>query len=452
MNDANQLDQLGQRLKGRLVRPEDADYDEARTVWNGMIDKRPAVIAECADASDVAVAVNFARENNLVVAVRGGGHNVAGHATCDDGIVIDLTPMKNVTVDIGRRTAVAEGGVTWGDYDKETQRHGLASPGGAISTTGIAGLTLGGGFGWLSRSYGLACDNLISAEIVTANGEVLTASAEENPDLFWAIRGGGGNFGVVTRFEYRLQEVGELYAGLILYPRDRAGEFMRVYSEWTAKAPDEVASMAAFLHSPDGDPVVGAMVVYHGPKDEGERVIAPMRSLGSPAVDDITPKPYTSVQQVLDDGFPRGLRNYWKSTYLAELDEQCLDILVDHANRAPTTWCVVGLEHMMGGAVARVGEDDTAFTNRDAIYSLLILGRTDDPAGDGAVREWVRGLWKAVEPYSTGGVYVNYMGQDEAERIGEAYGTDHYARLAKIKNQYDPANLFRLNQNIAPSE
>jgi FAD/FMN-containing dehydrogenase len=452
MNDANQLDQLGQRLKGRLVGPEDADYDEARTVWNGMIDKRPAVIAECADASDVAVAVNFARENNLVVAVRGGGHNVAGHATCDDGIVIDLTPMKNVTVDIGRRTAVAEGGVTWGDYDKETQRHGLASPGGAISTTGIAGLTLGGGFGWLSRSYGLACDNLISAEIVTANGEVLTASAEENPDLFWAIRGGGGNFGVVTRFEYRLQEVGELYAGLILYPRDRAGEFMRVYSEWTAKAPDEVASMAAFLHSPDGDPVVGAIVVYHGPKDEGERVIAPVRSLGEPALDDITPKPYTSVQQVLDDGFPRGLRNYWKSTYLAELGEQCLDILVDHANRAPTTWCVVGLEHMMGGAVARVGEDDTAFANRDAIYSLLILGRTDDPAGDGAVREWVRGLWKAVEPYSTGGVYVNYMGQDEAERIGEAYGTDHYARLAKIKNQYDPANLFRLNQNIAPSE
>lgn len=452
MNDANQLDQLGQRLKGRLVGPEDADYDEARTVWNGMIDKRPAVIAECADASDVAVAVNFARENNLVVAVRGGGHNVAGHATCDDGIVIDLTPMKNVTVDIGRRTAVAEGGVTWGDYDKETQRHGLASPGGAISTTGIAGLTLGGGFGWLSRSYGLACDNLISAEIVTANGEVLTASAEENPDLFWAIRGGGGNFGVVTRFEYRLQEVGELYAGLILYPRDRAGEFMRVYSEWTAKAPDEVASMAAFLHSPDGDPVVGAIVVYHGPKDEGERVIAPVRSLGSPALDDITPKPYTSVQQALDDGFPRGLRNYWKSTYLAELGEQCLDILVDHANRAPTTWCVVGLEHMMGGAVARVGEDDTAFANRDAIYSLLILGRTDDPAGDGAVREWVRGLWKAVEPYSTGGVYVNYMGQDEAERIGEAYGTDHYARLAKIKNQYDPANLFRLNQNIAPSE
>ncbi len=452
MNDANQLDQLGQRLKGRLVGPEDADYDEARTVWNGMIDKRPAVIAECADASDVAVAVNFARENNLVVAVRGGGHNVAGHATCDDGIVIDLTPMKNVTVDIGRRTAVAEGGVTWGDYDKETQRHGLASPGGAISTTGIAGLTLGGGFGWLSRSYGLACDNLISAEIVTANGEVLTASAEENPDLFWAIRGGGGNFGVVTRFEYRLHEVGELYAGLILYPRDRAGEFMRVYSEWTAKAPDEVASMAAFLHSPDGDPVVGAIVVYHGPKDEGERVIAPVRSLGSPALDDITPKPYTSVQQTLDDGFPRGLRNYWKSTYLAELGEQCLDILVDHANRAPTTWCVVGLEHMMGGAVARVGEDDTAFANRDAIYSLLILGRTDDPAGDGAVREWVRGLWKAVEPYSTGGVYVNYMGQDEAERIGEAYGTDHYARLAKIKNQYDPANLFRLNQNIAPSE
>ncbi len=449
MTDATAIDRFSQQLRGKLVRPDDAGYDEARRVWNGMIDKRPAMIAECAGTADVVAAVNFARDNGLAVAVRGGGHNVAGHATCDDGIVVDLSPMKNVTVDTGKRTALAEGGATWHDYDAATQAHGLASPGGAISSTGIAGLTLGGGFGWISRSYGLACDNLISAEVVTANGDVLTASTEQNTDLFWAIRGGGGNFGVVTRFEYRLREVGELYAGMLLYPRDMATEFMRVWADWTAGAPDEVSSMAAFLHTPDGVPVIGAFVVYNGSKDEGERVVAPLRSLGSPALDDINLKPYTDVQQALDDGFPRGMRNYWKATYLADVGEVCQNILIEHASNAPTPVSVVGLEHMLGGAVARVGADENAFGNRDAIYNLLILGRTDDAAGDGAMREWVRGLWKAVEPYSTGGVYVNYMSSDEADRVGEAFGANH-ERLAKIKNLYDPENVFRLNQNIAP--
>ncbi|MDX1387997.1 MAG: FAD-binding oxidoreductase [Acidobacteriota bacterium] len=449
MTDANAIDQFGQQLQGKLVRPGDAEYDEARRVWNGMIDKRPAMIARCAGTGDVVAAVNFARENGLVIAVRGGGHNVAGHATCDDGVVIDLSPMKNVTVDASRKTALAECGATWRDYDAATQKHGLASPGGAISTTGIAGLTLGGGFGWISRSYGLACDNVISAEVVTANGEVLEASAEENADLFWAIRGGGGNFGVVTRFEYRLQKIGELYAGMLLYPREMAGEFMRVWADWTAGAPDAVSSMAAFLHTPDGIPVVGAFIVYNGPADEGETVIAPLRAVGAPALDDVNLKPYTALQQALDDGFPRGMRNYWKATYLADVGEECRDVLIEHANNAPTPVSVVGLEHMLGGAVARVDKNENAFAARDAIYNLLILGRTDNAAGDDAVRDWVRGLWKAVDPYSTGGAYVNYMSADEADRVGEAFGASH-ARLVQIKSKYDPENFFRLNQNIAP--
>jgi FAD/FMN-containing dehydrogenase len=418
-----------------------------------MIDKRPAMIAQCAGTADVVAAVNFARDNGLLVAVRGGGHNVAGHATCDDGIVIDLSPMKNV-VDTERRTAVAGGGATWRDYDAATQAHGLASPGGAISTTGIAGLTLGGGFGWLSRSYGLACDNLVSAEVVTATGEVLRVNADENEDLFWAIRGGGGNFGVVTRFEYRLQDVGELYAGLLLYPRDLAGEFMQAWADWTSTAPDKVSSMAALLH---GVPVVGAFVVYNGSKEDGEPLAAPLRAVGMPALVDVTPKPYVEVQQAFDDGFPRGMRNYWKATYLRDMGAACRDmgaacrdILIEHANNAPTPVSLIGIEHMLGGAVARVDENSTAFSARDATYNLLILGRTDEAAGDGAVRSWVRGLWKAVDPFSTGAAYVNYMGADEADRVGEAFGANH-PRLSKIKSQYDPANLFRLNQNITPA-
>jgi len=413
-----------------------------------MIDKRPAMIAKCAGTSDVVAAVNFARTNGLAIAVRGGGHNVAGHATCDDGIVIDLSAMNNMTVDARRRTAIAEGGVTWGEYDAATQAHGLASPGGAISTTGIAGLTLGGGFGWLSRSHGLACDNLISAEIVIANGDVLRASAQENADLFWAIRGGGGNFGVVTRFEYRLHEVGELYAGLLLYPRDMAHEFMRAWAAWTLTAPDTVSSMAAFLHTPDGVPVIGAFVVYNGPEKDGERVVAPLRALATPVLDDITPKAYVDVQKSFDAGFPRGMRNYWKAAYLTEVDEACRDILIEHANNAPTPLSVVAVEQMLGGAV--VDQDETAFPARDAAYNLLVLGCATDRAYDAGVRDWVRGLWKAVEPFSTGGVYVNYMSADEVDRVGEAFGANH-TRLARIKHRYDPENLFRLNQNISPA-
>jgi hypothetical protein len=423
MSNGNLVDELRGKFQGRLIGPKDSDYDEARRIWNGMIDKRPALIAQCAGTPDVVAAVNLARERSLVVAVRGGGHNVSGNALCDDGIVVDLRPMKGVNVDPDRRIASAEGGVTWGEYDRETQRHGLASPGGAISTTGIAGLTLGGGFGWLSRSYGLACDNLVSAEVVTAGGEVLTASANENPDLFWGIRGGGGNFGVVTRLDYRLQPVGELYAGLVLYPRGEATAFLQMWAGLTAAAPDELATMAALLCSPEGDPVVGVFCVYNGPADEGERALAPLRAFGTPLHDDIGLKPYVEVQQAFDPGFPAGNRNYWKSSYLSAVGDECIDTLVKHANSAPSPLCIVGIEHMIGGAVARVAAGENSFGSRDAEYNLLILGMSDDPQLDDAVRAWARGFWSAVQPFSTGGVYVNYMDNDESERVGDAYGS-----------------------------
>jgi FAD/FMN-containing dehydrogenase len=451
MGDGSLAAEIRDGFQGKLISPRDGDYDEARKVWNGMIDKRPALIAQCASTSDVAKAVRLAHGKGLPLAVRGGAHNVAGNAVCDDGVVVDLRMMKRCEVDVEARIARAQGGLTWGEYDRATQEHGLASPGGAISTTGIAGLTLGGGFGWLSRSYGLACDSVVSAEVVTSGGEVLTASAEENPDLFWAIRGGGGNFGVVTRFDFALQAVGELYAGLILYPRDQAREFLRMYAKLTASAPDELSTMAAMLCAPDGSPVVGQFSVYRGSAEQGEQVLAPVRALGTPLVDDVAMKPYTVVQQAFDEGFPSGNRNYWKANYLARLDDESVDVLVEHASGAPSPISVVGLEHMMGGAVARIPADDTAFGHRDAIYNLLILGMYEDPAQDDAMKKWVRGFSAAVQPWATGGVYVNYMSDDEEDRIGAAYGSRHYERLAAIKKKYDPDNLFRMNQNIAPA-
>ncbi|TDI49883.1 MAG: FAD-binding oxidoreductase [Acidobacteria bacterium] len=445
------MSEFSAAFKGRIITPDDKGYDEARKLWNGMVDKRPALIAQCMTTSDVVAAVDHARENGLEVAVRGGGHNVAGNASCDDGLVIDLRPMKAVSVDAEGLTARAEGGVTWGEYDHATQAHGLASPGGAISTTGIAGLTLGGGFGWLSRSYGLVCDNLLSAQIVTADGAVLIASTDKNPDLFWAIRGGGGNFGVVTRFEFRLHPVGELYAGLILYPRSAATDLLLAYARMTEEAPDALSGMAAFLCSPEGDPVVGVFAVYHGPADEGARAVTRLRAVGSPLLDDIGPKPYTRVQQAFDEAFPPGNRNYWKSGYVSTISDDYIDVLVEHANRAPSPLCVVGLEHMMGGAVSRVDKDDSAFGMRDAEYNLLILGITNDSSKDGAVRDWVRGMSDAVRPFSTGSVYVNYMDHDELDRISDAYGPAHYGRLQELKKRYDPDNLFRSNQNITPA-
>ena len=451
MLDASRIDALRRRFHGRLVTPADRDYDTAREVWNAMIDRRPALIARCTDTSDVVAALGFARETGLRVAVRGGGHNVSGNATCDDGIVIDLGSMNAVTVDAKARIARAQGGAVWRDFDRATQEHGLACPGGAISTTGVGGLTLGGGFGWLSRTYGLVCDNVRSAEIVTASGDVLTASAEEDADLYWAIRGGGGNFGIATEIEYRLRPVGAPYAGLVLYPRSEAKRYLRAYAELTAEAPDGLSGMAALLCAPDGTPLVGSFEVFLGSPDEGARVLAPLRALGTPASDDIAPKPYTVVQQAFDEALPPGLRNYWKSSYLSRLDDACIDVLVEYAAKAPSPLCIIGVEHMIGGAVSRIGREETAFGERDGTYNLLILGRNAEPSGDAATIEWTRSLWKAVQPFSTGGVYVNYMDRDEADRIREAYRPFNYPRLLALTRKYDHQNLFRLNQNIDPA-
>lgn len=450
MLDPSTYKTLQDNFEGRLIDQEDPAYDELRRVWNGMIDCRPALICRCSNTEDVVAAVNFAREQELAMAVRGGGHNVAGKATCDGGLVIDLGDMNKVSVDAERRVASAQGGVTWGEFDRETQKHGLATPGGAISSTGIAGLTLGGGFGWLSRSYGLACDNLLEAEVVTPAGDVLIANAEQNADLFWGLRGGGGNFGVVTRLDYQLHPVNELLAGLILHTRDQAEDFTAAFAELTADAPDQLGSMLAFLTSPDGDPVVGVYAVYHGSRQEGESVLQSIRDFGTPLLDDIDTKPYTEVQQAFDAGFPEGNRNYWKSCFLNPLSEDCQKTLVEYANKAPTALCSTTVEHIIGGAAARVPADATAFGTRNAEHNLLILGASDDRDMDDTVRAWVREFYEAMQPFSSGDVYVNYMDNDESDRISEAYDKAHFSRLAKLKQKYDPENLLRMNQNILP--
>jgi FAD/FMN-containing dehydrogenase len=456
----SQLQVLRSSLRGRLILPGDQDYDPARRIWNVMIDKRPAAIARCSGVADVVAALRFAREQGLAVAVRGGGHNVAGSALCEGGLVIDLSAMRGVHVEpvgrrtpagIERRTARAQGGATWGHYDRETQLFGLASTGGAISTTGIAGLTLGGGFGWLSRSYGLACDELVSAQVVTADGRVVTASAEENADLFWGLRGGGGNFGIVTAFEYRLHPVGELLAGLLLFPRAETRPVFETWAELTASAPDELGSMAALLDTPDGVPVAGIYSVYNGPLEEGERLLAPLRACGTVLLDDLGPKPYCTVQQAFDAAQPPGRRNYWKSHYLNGVGGELIDTLIDRAARVPSATFLIAIEHLFGGAIARVGAGDTAYGQRDVEHNLMISSAWDDPEGYEANVEWAREAFAATMQFSTGAVYVNYLNAQESDRIGEAYGPGHTRRLVELKDRWDPENVFRHNQNIAPS-
>ena len=451
--DTAAVESFVSNLRGQLLRPGDDGYDEARTIWNAMIDKHPALIARCADASDVAQSVNFARDTGLLVSVHGSGHNVSGNAICDGGLMIDLSLMKNIEVDTERRVARVGGGVLWQELDRETQAAGLATTGGTISTTGVAGLTLGGGVGWLMGKHGLACDNLISIDIVTADGQQLTASNSQNQDLFWGLRGGGGNFGVATAFEFQLHPVGEVLGGMIIHPLDQAVELAKFYNEFTGTSPDELGSMFVFVSTPEGERVVAVAVCYNGPVDEGERVLEPLRTFGSPLADMIAPMPYTQVQGMLDEGFPAGLQNYWKSNFLSGLDEPAIELLVDHVRNAPSPNSAIAIEHF-GGAVNRVGINDTAFNHRGARYNLIILGMWPDAAAKDENVSWVRNLWDAMQPYSSGGVYVNYLGQeaDEGpERIKAAYGQEKYKRLVTLKNKYDPGNLFRLNQNIKPT-
>jgi FAD/FMN-containing dehydrogenase len=437
-------------LRGKLLRPGDADYEPARKVWNGMIDRSPALIARCASVADVRHAVDFARTHGLLVAVRGGGHNAAGLAVCDDGLVVDLSPLKEIQIDPARRTVRAQGGVTWGELDRETQAFGLATTGGAISSTGIAGLTLGGGLGWLMRSHGLACDNLLSADVVTADGRLVTASATENADLFWGIRGGGGNFGIVTSFEYLLHPVGPVLAGLLVHPLPRAKEVLRFYRQFSQSAPDELTTFAGLMTTPDGMPIVGILLCYNGPIAQGEEAIKPLRAFGPPVADQVGPIPYVQLQSMLDPAFPPGLQVYWRSDFLKGLEDAAIDTIVDSFASVASPLTAVLIEQL-GGAVSRVGCAETAFVHRDAPYNLAIISRWADPSEAAGHVAWTRRFWQAMRPFATG-VYVNYLGVGEGEdRVRAAYGATEYDRLVALKNAYDPTNLFRLNQNIRPS-
>lgn len=449
MVDGEKIQDLKERLRGRLFCPSDDGYDDARKVFNGMIDKRPALIAQCAGVADVIAAVNFGRETDIRVAVRGGGHGVVGNAVCDDGLVIDLSKMKSVRVDPKNRTARAEGGTTWGDFDRETQAFGLATTGGIVPSTGIAGLTLGGGIGYLNRKYGLACDNLLSADVVTADGRLLTASAGENEDLFWALRGGGGNFGVVTSFEYRLHPVGPVLGGQMIYPLERAKEVLRFYRDWSTSAPDELRADAALLSTPDG-PALAVMLCWCGAIETGEKVLAPLRRFASPMVDTVAAVPYATVQNLLTEVFRPGAMHYWKAGFLRAFSDDAIDALVDFfAGAVPAPFAAVVIEHL-GGAVGRVGVQETAFSHRQAQHSILVLGMWSDPGDSGERIDWGRRCYRTVEPFLDEGVYVNYLGDEGETRVKAAYGAN-YERLKALKNKFDPTNFFRLNQNIKPA-
>ena len=448
--DDNAVSALRGSLRGSLLQPGHAGYDAARKIDNAMIDRHPALIARCAGTADVLNAVRFARERDVVVSVRAGGHNVAGNAICDDGLVIDVSPMKGIRVDPAKRTVQAQAGATWGDLDAETQAFGLATTGGVISTTGIAGLTLGGGVGWLNGRFGLACDNLIAADVVTADGRLLHASEQENADLFWGLRGGGGNFGIATSLEYRLHPVGPIVvSGPVFHPAARAREVLRFYREFSANEPDELTTYAGLLTGPDGTPLVGIVPCYSGEPEQGEKMVERLRQFGPPAVDMIGRMPYTAVQRMFNDAFPPGRYNYWKSSLTPEISDDLIEVLVEHMARVPSPHTAVMLEHYHG-AYSRKAPTATAYSHRRPTYDVVIIGNWTDPADNARNTEWVRGLFAAVQPEVSKAVYVNFLDGDEgADRVRAAYG-ENYDRLVALKRTYDPTNFFRMNQNVRP--
>jgi FAD/FMN-containing dehydrogenase len=457
---AEALDALRANLGEQLLTPDAPGYDDARRVWNGMIDRRPAVVARCRGVADVLASVGFAREHGLLLAVRGGGHNVAGYGTCDGGMVVDLSPMREVRVDPAAQTARVAGGATWADVDRETQMFGLAVPGGIVSTTGVAGLTLGGGQGWLRRTHGMACDSLVSADVVTAAGELVTASEKEHADLFWALRGGGGNFGVVTSFEFRAHPVGPMiaFAGPA-YPLESAASVMGGVREFAAEAPDglnvsatwwSVPAVPEFPQELHGRPVIVVGAIYAGDPDEGRRRLQPLRELGQPLLDLSGTVPYTALQRMFDPFFPaHTLRYYWKSMYLANLDAAAVRTVREHVASRPSTMSMAGL-WALGGAFARVDASATATGSRDAPFLLEILANWADPADSDANVAWARGFFAAMEPYGTGKTNLNFPGfGDEPSFVRAAFG-EHWARLVEVKRRYDPTNLFQVNQNVRP--
>jgi FAD/FMN-containing dehydrogenase len=445
-------------FRGELLRPDDADYEDARQVWNRSINRFPALIARCAGAADVIDSVNFARENGLLLAVRSGGHSFPGLSVCDGGLVIDLSPMKGIRVDPEARTARAQAGVLLGELDRETQAFGFAVPAGIVTHTGLSGLTLGGGIGWLMRKYGLTIDQLLSVDLITAEGELVKASEKENADLFWGVRGGGGNFGIVTEFEFRLNPVGPIVvAGPIFWPMEESPNVLRFYREWIAEAPDELMTIVIHRKAPPlpfvppelhGKLVVGVVCCYAGAVEEGEKVVKPLREFGSPVLDLCVPKPFRTHQAMFDPSFPHGWWYYMRSCDVAQLSDEVIDITVDHSLRinSPLTAYPIW---QRGGAAARVGEEETAFGGRGDGHTFNITAITATAEGFDEEREWVRNFWSALEPYHAG-AYVNFLMEEGEERVREAYGAEKYDRLKVLKRRYDPENLFRLNQNIRP--
>jgi FAD/FMN-containing dehydrogenase len=456
--DGTAVEEFERTLHGPPVRPGDAEYDAARAIWNGSFDRRPALIVRATGVADVVATVNFARENGMLLAVRGGGHSVPGHSTCDDGVVLDLSPMQGVWVDPERRVARAQGGVLWGLLDRETQAHGLAVTGGQITHTGIAGLTLGAGVGWLVRKFGLTCDNLVSAEVVTAAGEVVTASEDENEDLLWGLRGGGGNFGVVTSFEYRLRPLGLVYGGAVLHPAERAAEVLRLFRDVTADAPDELTTYAIFLTAPPapfvpeglrGQPAIAIAACYAGDLEAGEDAVRAIREFGPPIVDLFQPMPYTVIQSMFDESAPHGRPYYIKGNNVGPLTDDLIDVLVEQGSATPRPHAELHIGHLRG-AVSRVAEDATAYSGRDADYTLIFLSGWDDPAAKDENVSWTRATADATQPFSVG-AYINFLEDEGEERIRFAYGSpEKYDRLVALKRKYDPSNLFTLNQNIQP--
>lgn len=456
--DESVVEQFGESLRGELLRQGDAGYDDARQVWNAMIDKRPALIARCTGAADVMQSVRFANEHGALIAVRGAGHNIAGSAVCDGGLMIDLSLIKTVRVDPETRRAHVGPGATLGDLDHETQAFGLATPTGINTTTGIAGLTLGGGFGWLSRKHGMTIDNLVAADVVTAEGKLVRASEKENADLFWALRGGGGNFGIVTRFEFELHPVGpEVYGGLIAFPLSEAKTVLQKYREFVANAPDELCIWSVLRKAPPlpflpedvhGTEIVALAICYIGDPDEGAKLIEPLRDFGNAHGEHIGVQPFTTWQGTFDGLLTPGARNYWKSHNFTEITDEAIDIIIEYAGKLPDPQCEIFIAQL-GGQTSRIAPDATAYSHRDANFVLNVHGRWDDKSDDEKCITWARDFFKDTTPHATGGVYVNFMTEEETDRVRAAYGPG-YDRLAAVKKQYDPENLFRLNQNISP--
>ena len=455
------VSELRETLRGTAIVPGDADYDAARAVWNGMHDKRPAIIVRCAGTADVITAVRFARSQGLTIAVRGGGHSIAGFSTVDDGIVIDLSPMQAIQVDVAARTARAQGGLTWHDFDHETQTFGLATTGGLVSSTGIGGFTLGGGIGHLTRTHGLTCDNLVAADLVTADGCLVRASTEENADLFWALRGGGGNFGLVTSFEYQLRTHGPMvYGGPIFYSDDKTEELFALYQDWSASQPREVNSLIALKTAPPlpflpedvhGKPVAIIVGCYGGPMDDGEKHYTPLKEFGPPIADLIGPMPYVALQSSLDPLWGPGMANYFRSGFLTRLGPDAAATVRSFVDRRPAGLLSELHIHHLGGAVDDLGPGDTAYAGRGVPYVTNIVNRWANPADTDENLTWGRDFAAALEPYSTGQTYVNFIGDTGPDRVRAAYPPDTYARLVQVKDRYDPENVFHLNQNVMPS-